>query len=277
MGLLEKVRDFFYDEEDYEEDIKPVHKEKKVKKEKIKINEIEEEKILPNEKQEISERELFKAERTFNFPMDIDDNYNGIIKEKEQIDNIEEKKEEKPVIPKYIPSYKRVEPKPIEKKEEKRFKPTPVISPIYGILDKNYKKEDLQIDEAKEEKKIKKLDYESVRKKAYSKMYTTEENDKQEDNEDTKGIFYNIPEEEKEDVKIIYNDVTFEEENENIDDKNVTIGEKIEEYEKSLQSKDEDEFYEDEDSQILSETKEQDLFNLIDNMYNSEDDDEEDE
>lgn len=282
MGLLEKVRDFFYDEEDYEEDIKPVHKEKKVKKEKIKINEIQEEKILPNEKQEISERELFKAERTFNFPMDIDDNYNGINKEKVQIDNIEEnqeKKEEKTVIPKYIPSaYKRVEVKPEEKKEDNKFKPTPVISPIYGILDKNYKKEDLQIDEAKEEKIIKKLDYESVRRKAYSNMYTSLE--KEEEVEESKGIFYNVPdEEEKEDVKIIYNDVTFDDdENDEIDDKNVTIGEKIEQYEKSLQGQDEEgDYEEDEDSQILSETREQDLFNLIDNMYNSEEDEEEEE
>ena len=31
-----------------------------------------------------------------------------------------------------------------EKKEEKQyFKPSPIISPIYGILDKNYKKEDV--------------------------------------------------------------------------------------------------------------------------------------
>ena len=30
-----------------------------------------------------------------------------------------------------------------EKKEERVFKPTPIISPVYGILDKNYHKEDI--------------------------------------------------------------------------------------------------------------------------------------
>ena len=29
------------------------------------------------------------------------------------------------------------------KSEEKKFKPTPIISPVYGILDKNYHKEDI--------------------------------------------------------------------------------------------------------------------------------------
>ena len=28
-------------------------------------------------------------------------------------------------------------------REQHRFKPSPVISPVYGILDKNYKKEDI--------------------------------------------------------------------------------------------------------------------------------------
>ena len=29
------------------------------------------------------------------------------------------------------------------KEEKKQFKPTPIISPVYGVLDQNYKKEDL--------------------------------------------------------------------------------------------------------------------------------------
>ena len=162
-----------------------------------------------------------------------------------------------------------------EKKEEeepvKKFKPTPVISPIYGILDKNYKKEDLLIDSTIEEKKPKKLDYEDVRKRAYSKAYK--------EDEEEKDIFYNMDDAEKEeDVKIIYNDVTFEDEEEKEDDKNKTIGEKIEEYERSLEEEKEyEEDDEDTDDDILSETKEQDLFNLIDNMYNSDEEEDEEE
>ena len=53
---------------------------------------------------------------------------------------------------------------------KKVFKPTPIISPIYGILDKNYKKEDVV--DRKEVKKSSsyvstKVDIDSVRRKAF--------------------------------------------------------------------------------------------------------------
>lgn len=311
MGLLEKVKNFFYDE-DYEEDEEKeeIKKTIKPKKEKIKVTELKEEKHQKLDRQDISERQLFQAERTFNFPVDVEDEYYGIKEEKEdKINKVEErvyKREEpeyKSTMYSGIRDYAKTEVKE-EPKQEKRFKPTPVISPIYGIMDKNYKKEDIMIDSAKEVTTPKKVDYDSVRKRAYSNVYKEEQ---QEDN--TKGIFYNLDEEENEnstdddDVKIIYNDVTFDENEE--DDENVTIGQKIEEYENKEESDDEqddisydeDEYTEDndevddyeeenndydeneidEESQILSETKEQDLFNLIDNMYNSDEEDEEED
>ena len=41
-------------------------------------------------------------------------------------------------------SYYRETPKKAKHEEEKKiFKPTPIISPVYGILDKNYHKEDI--------------------------------------------------------------------------------------------------------------------------------------
>lgn len=59
-----------------------------------------------------------------------------------------------------------------DRKEEKSgFKPSPIISPIYGILDKNYKKE-----EVKEKKEIRlstrptKMDFDSVRNKAFGDL-----------------------------------------------------------------------------------------------------------
>lgn len=278
MGLFDKVKNFFYDEE-YEEEIEaPIKEEKKHKKEKIKIIEKKEKPKIKREKEEeISERELFKAERTFNFPMDI---------EEDEYTSIKLKKEEKPIIV----EEKKVIPKPKEEKapaytgirtfakkeeevkeEDKKFSPSPVISPIYGILDKNYKKEDLIIDSVKEDKQpTTKVDYDSVRKKAYADVYE----EKEEEN-----IFYNLDskeddKEENSDVKIIYNDVSLDEE----EDKNATIGQKIEEYERKQKEEEEEEDFEvDDDSQILSETKEQDLFNLIDNMYNSDEEDEEEE
>ena len=90
MGLLDKVKNFFYEDE-YEEDltqeVKPVRKEKK---EKIKKEIIEDNK----KEKTISERELFKAERTFNFPMDVDEeDFSGIKKQKEEITKKEPEKE----------------------------------------------------------------------------------------------------------------------------------------------------------------------------------------
>lgn len=58
------------------------------------------------------------------------------------------------------------------KKEQKVFRPTPIISPIYGILDKNYKKEEIV---QKKEVRLtsassKKMDLDSVREKAYGDL-----------------------------------------------------------------------------------------------------------
>ncbi len=272
MNLLNKVKNFFYEDEDETENEveEEIHKEKKVKVKKF--DDIKENK-------EVSERELFKAERTFNFPVFEDDetDFNGINEEENVQTNIVkeplyrqktvEKKETTPYSG--LRSYAKTEERK-EERDNKKFKPTPVISPIYGIMDKNYKKEDLIIDSV-ENHSTKKIDYDTVRRKAYGNIYGVEQEEK-------KDIFYNLDEEEpkeKEDndeVKIIYNDVTFDEDEE--DDENVTIGERIEKYEKKLDEENSDI---DDDNDILSQTNEQDLFNLIDNMYNSDDEDDEEE
>ncbi len=261
MSLLNKVKNFFYEEEIEDEyDKEETYVEPKEKKKVKETNEI-------NSK-EISERELFKAERTFNFPMDIGDesDFETVKPKEEKII----KKIEEPVYTHRqtvtrdsaytgIRSYAKTKE---EEKNIKKFKPTPVISPIYGILDKNYKKEDIMMDSV-DDYNNKKVDYDTVRKKAYGNIYNT-------DQELKKDIFYNLDEkedkEEDDEVKIIYNDVTFDEE-----DEDVTIGEKIEKYENELDNDDL------EDNDILSKTGEQDLFNLIDNMYNSDDEEDEEE
>ncbi len=63
-----------------------------------------------------------------------------------------------------------------EKSEKTYFKPSPIISPIYGILDKNYRKEDV-----KEKKEIRLTGYtrsnmnvDDIRAKAYGKEKVTE-------------------------------------------------------------------------------------------------------
>ena len=57
--------------------------------------------------------------------------------------------------------------------EKPKFKPTPVISPVYGILDKNYRKDEV-IEKTEENSTMKrpskKVDFETVRKKAFGNL-----------------------------------------------------------------------------------------------------------
>ena len=54
--------------------------------------------------------------------------------------------------------------------ETKHFVPSPVISPVYGILDKNYKKEDILPKASSEGTLPKIIDVDSVRKKAFGAL-----------------------------------------------------------------------------------------------------------
>lgn len=71
-------------------------------------------------------------------------NYEDSYKEEVKLKPYENKKESKPYGMDKAFSVPMYEYGSYEKKDEKTvFKPSPIISPIYGILDKNYKKEDV--------------------------------------------------------------------------------------------------------------------------------------
>ena len=66
-----------------------------------------------------------------------------------------------------------IKPKKEEKVEKKVFKPTPIISPVYGILDKNYHKEDIkQKNNSKESaySNNKEVSIDDIRKKAFGTL-----------------------------------------------------------------------------------------------------------
>ena len=71
--------------------------------------------------------------------------------------------------------------KPVASKEPvKKFTPSPVISPVYGVLDKNYRKEDILPRASSEGTLPKIMDVDNVRKKAFGfleKNIDTEENE----------------------------------------------------------------------------------------------------
>lgn len=180
MGLLNKIKNMFTEEVEVE--VEPIKKEviqveipapaKQEKKEIIPKVKKEEEKIV------VTDSPALKKEEKSTFPMFFDDDFEVLDKkEKEKEKQPKEKKEvpkvvEKPVIPPYGI-------KAQQKKEEKKiFKPTPIISPVYGILDKDYRKEDLTLKKTSDNK-IKKNNYtkdtkeltiDDIRNKAYGTL-----------------------------------------------------------------------------------------------------------
>jgi len=195
MGVFSKLKDLFFEEtyvEVEEEEIKKPKVKQETKKEKVTVakkidlpeikkeknkEEIQEEEDLEEELEEELEE---KQENKFKFPMTFEeddfkqDEEEPIIKEKSPKVVKEEPKYIKEEPPKYIFENERV---PLyegreEKKEKPVFRPTPIISPIYGILDKNYKKDDVVTKKPVilSSTSSRKMDLDRVREKAYGDL-----------------------------------------------------------------------------------------------------------
>ena len=299
MSLMNKVKNFFY--EDVEEEVEETKQESKKKFNPFKKEQKVEETVI-NEKpvdvkqeanNDLSERELFKSERTFNFPMDLGeeifDNEEKVEK-KEEIYTRREPVKEETYTRSIYHNISREEPKKEDSK--KKFRPSPVISPVYGILDKNYTVDDVvDVDKTKEfslDKKI--VDYDSVRNRAYKNI--DEELERTMNND----IFYNLDEEVENTVEEDFTTqepsviITYDEiEEEQAEAKEVEFKE-VKKEEPEVEYPNEGENDEDIAPDVKIETpkkktrktkeekkeEKEDLFNLIDNMYN-EDEEEEDE
>jgi len=150
MGLLDKMKNLFteeVDEEPVKSEVMQVEIPAPVKKEET----LEEFKTTEDS---VSDSEVIKKEEKTVAPIFFDDSY---FKELEQ---------PKVVKREIKSSYMK------EKKEDKRFTPTPIISPVYGVLDKNYNKEDITT--KKERENINhtntSVTLDDVRKKAYGTL-----------------------------------------------------------------------------------------------------------
>lgn len=180
MKFLDKIKDLFSDEEEVIETKEIEIDEIEEKKEEHKLptfmrNKIEEEQKREEEKKQrenpirieqeeiISDREIVRTRsgNNFSFPMDMDEhdplprtaysNQNILGREKKVADLYSKKEEPKP----------------------KKFKPTPVISPVYGVLDKNYTKDEVKVSDEKTyelQRPSRKVDFETVRNKAFGSL-----------------------------------------------------------------------------------------------------------
>ena len=137
-----------------EEEEKKILEEKTQKKEPIKEN-------IP---------EVKKEEKKFPFEFDDDD-----FVEPTRFSRVTVQKEK--VVEKIVEPQPQPIVKPYGNKKElekpKKFRPTPVISPVYGVLDKNYKTDEVvskEEDSYAIQRSSKKVDFEAVRKKAYGTL-----------------------------------------------------------------------------------------------------------
>ena len=260
MGFVDKLKNLFTEEEEIEE--------VPVKKEVIHVD------IPSPVKPKEEEHEVKKEEPEedkFKFPVYFDDK------------DLDELKTEpaKPVEPKReIRNITREEAyggrKPYQGtvgkktkvettiKRKKNFSPSPIISPVYGVLDKNYHKEDITTKQDEPTPIIShtrsKVTIDDVRKKAYGSL----EDDLETTLFGKNSILFNEKEEKEE------NDDLFEELGFGLDDKddkqekdklNMTLAE-LDELEKEEEKKEAEH----------EELKEDDLFDLIDSMYEKRDD-----
>lgn len=279
MGIFGKIKNIFYDEE-----IVEVPEEKK--EERPKIEEVtipkKEEVNVETVKPIYTERELFKTESTFKFPI-LDDEEEEPIKTRSRVNALElektrkettrETRNESRVDNRFNNTYNGNTRKEVEKpKEEKTFKPSPIISPVYGILDNNYTKEELKERQKKyeepKEHKTSEMNYDTVRRKAYGTL--------EEELESTISTIGNKHEELNKEIESVSD--TLERNSKSIEDllneiegnKSTTIGE-IEELIKDKIEEEENITYKDSDitskEDLEDKTLEHDLFNLIDSMY----------
>jgi len=287
MKFMDKLKNIFFEEEEEEE-----IKEEKVVEITPSSSVLEEEVIarkveVPKRRREVIDREEVKPVevKTESFENnnvskkntevvfdDVDFNFDiktETVKKPEV--NLYRGREQKEVYKKETPKYEYAYKE--TKDEKKTFTPSPIISPIYGILDKNYKKE-----EVKEKKEVRissrpvKMDLDSVRNKAFGEL----ENDlfgPDVDTEEEKKV--EVKEEKKERRKIY--DMTTKDKP-SID--KVTLGE-ADEYFNDLglayntDYKDISKEINDgkllEDDEKKGDKLEDNLFDLIESMYDKED------
>ena len=296
MGLFEKIKNIFYDEEivDVPEEPKSVEKPKieEVKVEK-KVEPIKRETPVINTTPTYSEREIFTREttNTFKFPMLDEEEVKPVRTRVNALESarMEKKKEEteKARTDKYKDLFK--ENTTTTSKPDRVFKPSPVISPVYGVLDKNYTREEIieRQENITRTTNPKDMNYDAVRRKAYGTLEDELENtlSKLSEPEIHEKVEKPVTKEEEKSIEDLLNEIEGNR-NMSIGDIEEKIKDKMEEEEEesisddeflkefmTRTSKQEEETIKEEKATTKEEdvdadkTLEHDLFNLIDSMY----------
>lgn len=166
MGFMDKIKNMFTEEVE-EEEVKPIKREMRVEIPSPHIEKKEE----PIKEVTVSESEALKKDEKFVFPVYFDD------KDFDQISKPVREPEKKPVPPKRSlkkeNAYAGHSPQ-IQPEERKKFRPSPIISPVYGVLDKNYSKDDIMTRSSSNSRMVyhnkKEVTVDDVRKKAFGTL-----------------------------------------------------------------------------------------------------------
>lgn len=177
MGLLNKIKGILFEEVEEDEVVStPKSEEKKPIAEKIepqrKVEEPDEKSVpkvtapvKETKTENLNERDLFKSDNISPFfDFDEEEFSNMSRVQKPKTTNVMEYERKKRVEKRYdMGNFSKIER--TEVVEKKKFKPSPIISPVYGILNEDYKPEDIK---SKTDNVVNTgLDFNSVRKKAF--------------------------------------------------------------------------------------------------------------
>jgi len=205
MGLFKKLIDILSDDIEEEVEVKeqPVMKQEPTPRVEVKETPQVEQKFVntgiydatkdkdllerqnpvqmqPNVGQNVQDRNVYQKQDTFKFPVFNDKDIEKTMSRSRNTNVMEPSRpRERMVMPEQ--PVRREEPRmkptspvmaPQPEPEKKSFRPSPVISPIYGVLDKNYKKEEIIERREDLEKSIPRneLSYDTVRRKAYGTL-----------------------------------------------------------------------------------------------------------
>ena len=235
MGLFDNLKNVFMEDDIDEEPVRSVPKVEEIKKEEPVIQKRERE--LPVE-DTFSDRELVNSKENFKFPIIFEDEDFKEEKKKTKSINVLERENTK-----YEDLIKR-DTKP----QKKVFKPSLVISPVYGVLDKNYSKEDITTKDGNRVSNDNGVDIDTVIKKAYGEEVVTKtREEKREEENKTVDAF----KEEETDIKSLTIEQAEIKANEReVDDKIASIDE------------------------LLNDTNtDDDFYSLVDSMYKNEEGD----
>ena len=291
MGLLNKIKGILFEEVEEDEVVStPKSEEKKPIAEKIEPQrKVEEpvEKSVPKvttpvkeEKTEnLNERDLFKSDNISPFfDFDEEEFSNMSRVQKPKTTNVMEYERKKRVEKRYdMGNFSKIER--TEVVEKKKFKPSPIISPVYGILNEDYKPEDIK---SKTDNVVNTgLDFNSVRKKAFGEetlgepeatYYEESVTVKVKENEEEKQQKVKTIDELLEDTSDVTIDV--DEKNSVEDKNNKEATDEVADYERI--DKDLEEVTAKRDANKTEmrkveddDTLENDLFDLIDSMYDN--------